>query len=192
MSFFIFSRHLQLGAHFSNLMFAYMGGLIVGVPLTLAFNLKVGGPVACFRISMIGAAAAILGLFFSPAGDLLPAITLQFLAGIFTGGYQTNLNALMAEETVHQHDTDHSTSSGSHFALLALTNKVGYAVAIGISYPLLQFMGFSARAGENHATAYSNAALLWIGLAGTAIFLAAAGFCLKTRRDTRNGPVLAS
>jgi Na+/melibiose symporter-like transporter len=71
-------------------------------------------------------------------------------------------------------------SSGAHFALLALTNKLGYAFAIGVAYPALQALGFQA---GRPTTPTTEAAVLFVGLGLTAFLLAAAGLVAWVSRE---------
>ena len=91
---------------------------------------------------------------------------------MFTGGYQINLNAVMAS-LAERHRLDTGEDAGaSHFAFLALTNKLGYALAIGLAYPLLQHLGFQS---GSLATPNAIAALLSVGVGLAAVLLAAGG-----------------
>jgi glycoside/pentoside/hexuronide:cation symporter, GPH family len=158
-SFFIFSGALGLGGAFSTLMLLYFIGMIVGVPLFLRITI-LAGPRRSFITAMIGAALSILALALVPRGAIGAAMAIQFAAGLFTGGYQPNLNSVMVEIAQADEQASGRAAIGSHFALLALTNKLGYALAIGICYPLLGQLG----AGNGFA-------LLAIGLGGPALFL---------------------
>ncbi len=166
-SFFVFSL-LGLAGSFSTLMLAYFIGMIVGVPLFLRVTIRSGIRIS-FAAAMTGAALMKLGLWLVPTGAMVIAFALQFAIGLFTGGYQSNLNARMVE-VAEQHRIDSGrVAIGSHFALLALTNKLGYALAIGICYPLLGALGF--RAGQA-IPAGNGIILMAIALGGAAVFLA--------------------
>lgn len=159
-SFFILGGTLGLAGSFSTLMLLYFIGMIVGVPIFLRLTI-VAGPKRSFLVAMAGAAAAILCFFVVPHGALAAAAAIQFACGLFTGGYQSNLNTLMVEVAEQDEQATGRPAAGSHFALLALTNKLGYAVAIGLCYPLLQYLGFRVDAG---AVTGGNITLLALGL----------------------------
>lgn len=169
-SFFIFSDVLGLGARFSTLMFAFFAGMVAGVPLMMGLSLRIGARGG-FMLAMAGAASSVLSLWLVPHGALLPALAAQIALGICTGGYQLNLNSLMVGVATEDEDRTGVDTSGAHFALLALTNKLGYAFAIGVAYPALQFVGFRAAAP---LTGGVRAALLCVGLGLTALLLALA------------------
>jgi glycoside/pentoside/hexuronide:cation symporter, GPH family len=177
-SFFILSL-LGLGASFSTLMLVYFIGMIAGVPLFLRLTI-LAGTRKSFAVAMIGAAVATLGLALVPHGALGAALALQFAVGLFTGGYQSNLNAAMVEVADDDADRAGHSTMGSHFALLALTNKLGYAVAIGICYPLLDALGFH---GTTIAPGSDGALLKAIGLGGAAILLTIGGSAFPGSRN---------
>jgi Na+/melibiose symporter-like transporter len=170
-SFFIFSDVLGLGARFSTLMFAFFAGMVAGVPLMMALSLRIGARRG-FILAMAGAAMSVLSLWLVPHGALFPALAAQIALGVFTGGYQLNLNSLMVDVATQDHERTGGDASGAHFALLALTNKLGYAFAIGVAYPALQVLGFRA---DGTLTVGVRVALLAVGLGLTALLLAAAG-----------------
>jgi Na+/melibiose symporter-like transporter len=178
-SFFIFSDILGLGARFSALMFAFFAGMVVGAPAMMLISVRTG-PRRCFLLAMAGAAISMLSLGFVPYGALLPAVVIQFLFGFFTGGYQINLNSLMTGVATMDRRRTGADSSGAHFALLALTNKLGYAFAIGVAYPALQALGFQA---GRPTTPTTEAAVLFVGLGLTAFLLAAAGLVAWVSRE---------
>jgi Na+/melibiose symporter-like transporter len=170
-SFFIFAGPLGVGGSFSTLMLLYFVGMIVGVPLFLRVTI-LAGPRRSFQVAMFGAAVATLALALVPRGALLAAAALQLASGLFTGGYQSNLNAVMVEVAERHDQATGQSTLGTHFALLALTNKLGYALAIGICYPLLGHWGLRA---ETHIAASGTTMLMLIGLAGPAVLLAFGG-----------------
>jgi Na+/melibiose symporter-like transporter len=173
-SYFVFRAYLGLGKQYSTLMMAFFVGMVVGVPIMMRLSLRVG-PRKGFAVCMGGAALAICALLVSPHGVLWPAAVIQMLTGMFTGGYQINLNAVMASLAErHRLDTGEEAAA-SHFAFLALTNKLGYALAIGLAYPLLQCLGFQSGAP---ATPGAMAALLTVGIGLAALLLAGGGAAL--------------
>ncbi len=175
-SFFIFSDVLGLGSRFSTLMFAFFAGMVAGVPVMMGLSLRIGAR-AGFIVAMAGAALSVLSLWLVPRGALLPALAAQITLGICTGGYQLNLNSLMVGVAAQDQDRIGVDTSGAHFALLALTNKLGYAFAIGVAYPTLQLLGFRAGGG---LTEELRLALLSVGLGLTALLLGLAGLVLMT------------
>jgi Na+/melibiose symporter-like transporter len=93
---------------------------------------------------------------------------------VLTGAYQFGLNGIMAETAERDRDATGDTLSGVYFALLATTNKVGYAMAIGLVYPLLDALGFSPqRIGHGTLSLLITYACL------PAVFCAASAWCVE-------------
>ena len=182
-SFFIFTGPLGIGGSFSTLMLLYFVGMIVGVPLFLRITI-LAGPRRSFQVAMLGAAVATLALALVPHGMLLVAAALQLASGLFTGGYQSNLNAVMVEVAEHHDQATDQGTLGTHFALLALTNKFGYALAIGICYPLLGHWGLRA---EAHIAASTTTVLMLIGLVWPAALLICGGMAFPLERQRECG-----
>ena len=139
-SFFVMSHYLSVGDQYSSIMLCFMVAMIAGIPAFLKLSLW-KGPHASFKLAMLGAAATSVGFAFAPAGNVIAAMMLNAALGFCTGGYQFNLNT----EMVRVADIDRKQSGQDrvsiHLALLAMTNKLGYALAVGVVYFLLQHFG---------------------------------------------------
>jgi glycoside/pentoside/hexuronide:cation symporter, GPH family len=169
-SFFIVSDHLAIGSSYPQVMIAFMAGMLVGVPALMRLSVKRGRKTG-FAVAMIGSALASLAFAILPSGAPIPAMIVNALLGFFTGGYQLNLNSAMVDLA----DADRMASGRDrvslHLAVLAMTNKVGYALAIGIVYGGLALFGY--RAGQ--AEGLPVIALMALGTAlPAALFVAAA------------------
>jgi Na+/melibiose symporter-like transporter len=169
-SFFVMSQYLSVGEHYSAIMLCFMLAMILGIPAFLKLSLW-KGPQFSFALAMIGAAAASIGFAFAPAGNVLAAMALNAALGFCTGGYQFNLNTEMVRLADNDRQTSGQDRVSLHLALLAMTNKLGYALAVGVVYVLLQ--SFSEAQGAK--VELSPFALVGLGLATpAALFLGAA------------------
>ena len=65
-----------------------------------------------------------------PKGDFLPALVLWTLFGMNMSVGPFLFRAIMADVADHDHVETGQARAGVYFALLALTNKLGYSVAI--------------------------------------------------------------
>ena len=90
--------------------------------------------------------AAVIGGFASCSSELLP-------------------RAMMADISDEDRLTSGADRSGTLYALMLITHKIGQAVAIGIVFVLLDLIGFDASAGRNNGTG----ALFGILLLGSVI-----------------------
>lgn len=180
-SFFIFSNYLKLEPQYSTIMLCFMIGMIVGVPVLMKLSLRLGAQGG-FTIAMIGSATASLSFAAVPESALYLAIIANSALGFFTGGYQLNLNAEMVR--LASEDRQHSgiDRTSQHLALLAMTNKLGYAFAIGVVYVLLEvFTGGAAAMSD-----LPNPVLLSLGAALPAVLFIGSAFAfnaIKVERD---------
>lgn len=179
-SFFIMSHYLSVGDQYSSIMLCFMLAMIAGIPAFLKLSLW-KGPHASFALAMIGAAAASVGFAFAPAGNVVAAMMLNAALGFCTGGYQFNLHT----EMVRLADNDRKQSGEDrvslHLALLAMTNKLGYALAVGIVYILLEWFGGS----REDAAELPSMALVGLGLVAPAAMFGWAAWVL-TKSSTRH------
>jgi glycoside/pentoside/hexuronide:cation symporter, GPH family len=169
-SFFIVSDHLAIAGSYPQIMIAFMGGMLLGVPVLMRLSVKRGRKVG-FAVAMGGSALASLAFVLLPPGAPIPAMIVNALLGFFTGGYQLNLNAAMVDVADEDRTTSGRDRVSLHLAALAMTNKVGYALAIGIVYGGLALVGYKTGLTRG----FSVLALLALGTAlPAALFVAAA------------------
>jgi len=169
-SFFVISQLLSVGDQYSSIMLCFMLAMIAGIPVFLKLSLW-KSPHTSFAFAMIGAAAASVGFAFAPAGNVVAAMGLNAALGFFTGGYQFNLNT----EMVRLADDDRKQSGQDrvslHLALLTMTNKLGYALAVGGVYILLEWLGGAA-------AELPSLALIGLGLVAPAMMFLCAAWIL--------------
>jgi Na+/melibiose symporter-like transporter len=142
-SFFVMSYYLSLGSQYSSIMLCFMLAMIIGIPAFLQVSLW-KGPHASFALAMIGAAVASIGFAFAPAGNVIAAMSLNAVLGFCTGGYQFNLNTEMVRLAANDRTQSGQDRVSLHLALLTMTNKIGYALAVGVVYILLEAFGGAA------------------------------------------------
>src|SRR5690606_5372808 len=65
------------------------------------------------------------------------------LSGLIFNGLNAMLRAITADITDLDQLNTGSSRTGLYYALLTLTNKVGYALAL-ITYPVLQWLGYKS------------------------------------------------
>jgi len=142
-SFFIVSDHLAMGGSYPQIMIAFMAGMLIGVPVMMRLSVR-RGRVTGFAVAMTGSALASLAFGLLPPGFPVAAMVVNALLGFFTGGYQLNLNAAMVDLADADRLTSRRDRVSLHLAVLAMTNKLGYALAIGIVYGGLALAGYRA------------------------------------------------
>ncbi|MEM8769232.1 MAG: MFS transporter [Pseudomonadota bacterium] len=126
---------------------AHMVGIPIWVRLSYRFgkHRTFGIDCLCFCVTT--------ALFFIPGeGDVALFIGFMFMTGFAHSGLQFLLRAMAADVVDYDNVETGGQRTGLYFALLALTAKLGGALAIGITYPLLEQVGFSAQGGNSAET----------------------------------------
>ena len=127
---------------------------------------------------MVGSAVASLAFVAVPEGALYLAIIASTTLGFFTGGYQLNLNAEMVRFAGEDRNQSGSDRTSQHLALLEMTNKLGYALAIGFVYALLGIF-----AGDNAVLSdLPNPVLLDLGAALPALLFVGSAFAFHSTK----------
>jgi glycoside/pentoside/hexuronide:cation symporter, GPH family len=139
--------------HSSTLLLFYFVAGLAGAPVWTRLSYSFGKHRTLAGAALFG--AATLPLFFliprdGTGGGLAFLLTVVF--GLSYGAGPVLLHAIMGD-VVDQGTVETGDSrAGAAFALLTLTNKVGYALSVGLAYPLLDLMGYSGTRGANNST----------------------------------------
>jgi Na+/melibiose symporter-like transporter len=110
--------------------------------------------------------AAIVGVLLVPKGLVLLAALGMILAGIPSAAPTFLLRAMLADLNDaqqldrRQRGADGAETTGLNFAILTATQKLGFAIPVGLTYPLLALIGFDPVPGA----ANSREALLGLEL----------------------------
>lgn len=129
----------------STLLLGYFVSGIFGIPIWLAVSYRFGK----HRAFAIGAVwNCVIGFFFvflGPGNDTaLVTLTLLYGLGFASGTFL--LKALIADAADEDELRTGRSRTGLFFGLLTMTNKIGFALAVGVTYPLLDLFGFSPSA----------------------------------------------
>lgn len=148
---FIFYQAELIGtAQFNSLaLIAFYVGHIVGVPAWIRLSYRVGKHRA-FAIDSLCFCMTTAAFFFPGAGDVVLFIVTMFATGFAHSGLQLLIRSMAADVVDHDNVATGGQRTGLYFALLSITAKVGGALAIGVTYPLLDAVGFDAQ-GDNSA-----------------------------------------
>jgi len=93
-------------------------------------------------LAAVGSGAVQIPLYLMPVGNLPMAIAVFALVGLFYGAIAMLPRAMVADcADVHRFDTGQD-STGLMFALLIGTWKIGQALAVGLLFSLLDWIGF--------------------------------------------------
>lgn len=136
------------------LIFTYAGAFF-GVPLWLKLSYRIGKHRAV-------AASALLTIlafgyaFIMPKGDFLAASVFYLMNGVAFGAAPFLDRAMLADVVDLDQTQTGEQRTGFFFALMSMTNKIGYALPVGILFPLLDLVGFNPNGGN------TGAPLMWL------------------------------
>lgn len=173
--FYVDARHFTT-AEASALLLIYILAGVAGAPACAAFARR----YSKHRALMFAAASYSLGLFgmiLPPEGNFLFAVPAMFWCGFMSAGFDLMIRAMLADVGDEVRLETGQDRSGSIFALSTAANKVATAVAIGLTFPLLAWLGYDPTAGDrNPANAIRGLELAF--LAGPILFVALGGWCV--------------
>jgi Na+/melibiose symporter-like transporter len=147
------------GSASSLLLIYFLSGAVFVTPIVrLSYRL---GKHRALAASAFFNAATLPLLFLVPRGNVTVALFLFILLGMNMGAGPFLFRAIMADVADHDRVTSGAQRTGLYFSLLMMTNKVGYAVSIGIVYPLLDWIGYQPGA-TNTASAIAGLSAIYV------------------------------
>lgn len=151
---------LDLGAQANVLLLIYFAMGVVLIPPMVWVSRKLGKHQTLAYSSLVNA-ILIPCIFLLPKGEFWPAAILWTFFGANMAVGPFLFRAIMADVADHDHVETGQARAGVYFALLALTNKAGYSIAIGLTFWTLAFIGFQPSA-PNTPEAIDAMMLLYI------------------------------
>jgi Na+/melibiose symporter-like transporter len=162
--FFTAARGLPQGTA-SLLLLGYFVAGLAAAPVWIRLARSWGKHRAA-AVSALWMGAAIVGVLLVPKGLVLLAVLGMILAGIPSAAPTFLLRAMLADLNDaqqldrRQRGADGAETTGLNFAILTATQKLGFAIPVGLTYPLLALIGFDPVPGA----ANSREALLGLEL----------------------------
>lgn len=153
-----FGLELPKEANWLLLVYFVMGALAIPPMVWLSRRL---GKHQTFVLHCVANGIMIPCIFFLPKGEFVPALILWTLLGLNMSVGPFLFRAIMADVADHDHVETGQARAGVYFALLALTNKLGYSCAIFFSYAVLAWIGFDGK-GNNSPETISSMMLLYV------------------------------
>lgn len=129
----------------SLLLLIYFIGGLVGAPLWTWLSYRISKHRALAVSCVIYAIMTMCALLI-PIGSMLVAGLLMFAIGVPYAAGAFLLRAMMADIGDEERLEGGADRTGLLYALLAGTVKIGSAAAVGVTFPLLQALGFDATA----------------------------------------------
>ena len=143
------------------LLLTFVGSLI-GIPLWLRLSYRIGKHRAVAASALLNIMAFIY-VMLVPPGRFELYIVFYLVTGMAFGGPPFLDRAILADVVDLDQTRSGEQRTGLFFALLTMTNKMGYALPVGALFPALALVGFHPE-GENTADALRWLAIMFGGL----------------------------
>jgi len=159
----------------SLLLLVYFVAGFIGVPIWLRIAHKMGKHKT-LAIAMYYGALALPLVAFMPREEFWWLFFGNTLYGLAYGAGSFLLRAIMADVCDRDLIESGQQRTGLYYSLLTMTNKIGFAVAVGITYIMLDVIGFVPEPGANSPETLNQLMALYVSL--PALFMAIAGFVM--------------
>lgn len=148
-------------ANVTLLLFANMVGSLCGTPIWSWLTGRIGKHRAA-AVAFAGYALSLAVIDLLPAGAVAVGATVLFLAGLTLSAGPFLLRSMMADAGDEDRLEDGLDRTGLLSALFSGTNKLGSALAPGLTFIALQAFGFSPAAAAQPASALLGLRLLYV------------------------------
>ncbi|MCA9607783.1 MAG: MFS transporter [Myxococcales bacterium] len=158
---FFVEHALDMGRWTSLFLLTYFVAGLVSVPIWLRLSYRFGKH-RTFAAAMLYMAAVLpFLLLFGPGDHYLVVGGAYVIYGLGYGAAPVLLRSIVADVTDDDALRSGTQRTGLFYSLLTLTNKLGFAVAVGVAYPLLDAVGFDPQV-ENTADAVLGLKLVYV------------------------------
>uniref|UniRef100_B0T6N4 Major facilitator superfamily MFS_1 n=1 Tax=Caulobacter sp. (strain K31) TaxID=366602 RepID=B0T6N4_CAUSK len=160
----------------SLLLLFYIVAGVVGAIVIARLAVVIGKHRALILVALVFA-ADICATNFAPKGDLLRSAPLLAIAGFAAAGFDLTIRAMLADVGDEVRLEQGREQLSLIYALNALANKLASAFAIGLTFPLLAYIGFNPADGAaNTPQAVRGLELAYV--IGPVVFVTVGAFCL--------------
>ena len=160
----------------SALLLIYVLAGIVGAPLTAMLARR----LSKHRTLMVTTTAYSLGLcmvMILPKANVPMAIPVMFWCGFMAAGFDLMIRAMLADVGDEVRLDQGQERLSLIYALNSLAAKIAGAFAIGLTFPLLERLGYKAAEGAVNTPAAIRS-LEWAYIAGPIVFVMLGGACV--------------
>ena len=166
----------------SGLLLLYILAGVFGAPLTARLSRRLGK----HRTLMVTTTAYSLGLctlLIIPKGNVVDGLAPMFWCGFMASGFDLMVRAMLADVGDEVRLEQGKEQLSLIYALNTLAAKIAGAFAIGLTFPLLERLGYVAKEGvRNTPQAIHNLELAYI--IGPIVFVMLGGVCVLGWRLT--------
>ncbi|CDN10857.1 MAG: MFS transporter [Richelia sp.] len=139
---FFVSYVMELPQWASLMLLAYFVASFCGIPAWIRFSYRFEKHHTFAFANIVTSMVLPVMLLVEPGKFWLYALA-NMLYGLCAGAGGLLLRAIMADVTDHDNLESGTQGTGLYYSLLSMTNKIGYAMAVGITYPMLDWIGFA-------------------------------------------------
>ena len=182
--FFYFERAKAFSkAEAATLLLAYLVAGLLGVHLWSVLARKIGKHRSLSAAGLL-LAGSLAALALVPAGHFGLALAAVILAGLPYTAAPSLLRSMLADVVDEERLASGADRKGLLYAVLAATSKLGYALAVGVSFVALDLIGFQADRGGDPRGLEGLQLLFLVAPASCALVAAWAcfGYPLDARR----------
>jgi Na+/melibiose symporter-like transporter len=142
---------MELPRHASFLLLVYFIFGFVGIPFWIRLS-HMAGKHKTLAIAMIYGAVSLPLVVFFPRGEFWWLFLGNSLYGIAYGAGSFLLRSIMADVIDFDYLKSGQRRTGLYYSLLTMTAKIGAALAVGLTYPMLDYIGFMPGGGNSPET----------------------------------------
>lgn len=143
-----------------QMLLAYFLSGVAFIPLMLWISHRVGKHKAAALSALFNAVSVPL-ILMVPTGNVQAALAVWVLCGVNMAAGPFLFRSIMADVADHDAVQTKQTRTGLFYSLLTSTSKVGAAFAIGLSYWMLDTIGFKPD-GENTQAAIDGLRMVYV------------------------------
>lgn len=190
---FVASDVLAMGAWSSAILLAYFAAGVLFVPPIIRLSYRFGKHRTLAASALLNGVGLPLIYLVQP-GQVGLMIAFTAIFGINLGAGSFLLRSVMADVADHDTVATGNQRTGLFFSLLTMTSKVGAAIAVGVTYALIDALGFVPRSD-------ANSDMVLAGVLGTFVWLPVAmyfavglimwNFPLDEHQQRRNRQIIA-
>lgn len=172
------------------LVYLTSGCLFVPIIVRLSYS---WGKHRTLAYSSLFSALTVPLIFLVGPGDLWFAVFIWVCLGVNMGAGPFLFRSIMADVADHDHVEGGNQRTGLFYSLLTMTNKIGAALAIGVTYPILEWIDFVPGA-ENSLAAEDGLRVLYVvppALIGIAVAWAMWNFPIDEETQAENRRILS-
>ena len=181
----------QLGKFSSALLLCYFIAGVLFIPVFLAISSRIGKHKTV-ALSAAFSALTLPLIYLVPVGNVGAALGIWVFFGLNMAAGPFLFRAIMADVADHDAVETGQLRTGLFYSMLAMTNKIGHALAIGVAFWMLDLVGF-VPGGENSAAALDGlrAVYVWPAVViSTAVAFALWRFPLDEAQQQANRDIL--